>query len=125
MTIVPAFYLLASKGTLLLHCRASIIDSGLIFSKLKEELDIRYRGIVDENEIERQIREARQKPEQSYSDCYDYLCSLARKLHLSEDLTERTAIKQFKISLKYQGLRGYLARKKPRGITSAHQYIGE
>ena len=67
------------------------------YNQIKEELDIRYSGLIDEDELERQIREARQTPEMTYSKFYDHIYALALRLNKSEIETEDITLRAFKV----------------------------
>ena len=95
------------------------------YKRLVQELYVRYCGKIDSDEVERQIRESRQTPEQSYSAFYDQLYSLALKLKKSDRATEQMTLRAFKAGLYQLGLRGYLVKEKPKDIAEAFQHISQ
>ena len=90
-----------------------------------QELSIRYADKIDEDELERQLRETKQHDEQTFTSYYDSLYSLALQLNLSDKMTEEITLKAFKAGVKYPGLRSYLVKEKPKDIASAYQAISE
>ena len=88
-------------------------------------MEIRYSGTIDEDEIERQVREARQAQNQSCSAFYDAVYAIALKLKRSEKETEKMTLRAFKAGLRQPGLRSHLVRAKPKDISAAFKAISE
>ena len=59
------------------------------YDRLKKELAMRYVKRIDEDEVERQLRETYQTAEQTHSAYYDQMYALALKLNLSEEETKK------------------------------------
>ena len=95
------------------------------YNRIVQELEIRYGRKIDEDELERQIREAQQGPNMPYSTFYDQIYALALKLKRSEQATDEITLRAFKAGVREPGLRSYLVKEKPKDIAAAYQAISE